>query len=55
MNRHNEFSFIDVNETTRTREIMDLIKEFDPVNVLHMDKIGWFYHMKSYRSLATHH
>ena len=40
MNRHNEFASIDVNETTRIREIMDLIKEFDPVNVLHVDKIG---------------
>ena len=40
MNRHDELASIDVNETTRIWEIMDLIKEFDPVIVLHMDKIG---------------
>lgn len=40
MKRDNEFSSIGINETTRKRmkEIMDLIKEFDLVDVFHMDK-----------------
>ena len=40
MKRDNEFSSIGINETTRKRmkEIMDLIKEFDLVDVFHVDK-----------------